>query len=133
MKAEDPDTTNIEIAKSLGISVNTLNNCIQIGRKEGWLHFEDPFNKIQYEMVPKVTDQMINLIDSGDQKAIIEAFKTVVAPAYKDAQGIRDSANANVIAIKIEMPERMPVVMGNIIGSPRTLAIEGEVVAKDEE
>ena len=100
MKAEDPDITNIEIAKSLGISVNTLNNCIQIGRKEGWLHFEDPFNKIQYEMVPKVTDQMINLIDAGDQKAIIEAFKAGTAPGEANAPeegvpGLASAGNGN--------------------------------------
>ena len=122
MKSEEPDITNKEIAARLGISVNTLQACIYQGRKQGWLTFEDPTNKIQYELIPKVTDQMINLVDAGDQKAIIEAFKTVVAPAYKEAQGFTKEVTNNMIAIKIEMPpaDQMPVVKGIIVGEART-------------
>jgi hypothetical protein len=129
MKAEEPNITNKEIAERLNISVSTLNNCLQLGKKEGWLTFEDPFNKIQYEMIPSNIDKVQSLMDAGDQKTIIEVFKQLTAPAYRESQGINDAKGDNMmIAIKIEMPpaDQMPVVRGVIIGEARTLTNHDE-------
>lgn len=128
MKAEDPEITNKEIADKLGISINTLSACLTKGRKEGWLAFEDPLNQIQYDLIPRNVEQMAALQEAGDQKAIIEVFKQLTAPAYRDSQGIRSDTTNNVIAIKIEMPpaSEMPVVRGTIVGEARTFKSDGK-------
>lgn len=128
MKAEDPDLTNKDIAARLGITVSTLQSCIYQARKQGWLTFEDPFNKIQYEMIPTNIEHMQALMDAGDQKAIIEVFKQLTAPAYRDSQGITKDVTNNIIAIKIEMPpaDQMPIVKGVIVG-------EGRIISGDDD
>lgn len=131
MKAEEPNLTHKEIAAKLGITLSTLNNCLVQARKQGWLTFEDPFNKIQYEMIPSNVDKVQALMEAGDQKTIIEVFKQLTAPAYRESQGINDNKGDNMmIAIKIEMPppDQMPIVRGVIIGEGRQMkAIDGEV------
>jgi hypothetical protein len=121
----EPGITNKEVAKRLGIASTTLNSYLYRARKEGWLVFNDPMDQIEYQIVPKVIDNLNYFLDKQDKTVTIEAAKSTIFRQYQEAKGVADK-NQNVLALKIEMPtEGLPTVtVGKIVGTPRIIVEE---------
>ena len=127
-RAEEPELTNIDIAKRLGISAKTLNNHIYRARKEGWLHFEDPLEEVEYGIVPKVVKNLNKFLDDEDKTVTLEVAKGTLFKQFQEAKGITEKS-MNVLAIRLELPEigiDSTIVSGKIVGKPKTF-IEAEV------
>jgi len=117
MRALEPRITNVEVAKRLGIAVNYLNACITQAKKEGWLRFDDPVARMEYEIVPKVVDNLSMLLDKGDRTATIETAKGTIFKTYQESKGISEQPQT-VLALRIERADgdNMKIVTGHIVG-----------------
>ena len=120
----DPTLTNNDIAEKLGIQPRTLNTLIARATKEGWLRFDNPFDRLEHEVVPLAVDNFKKLLKDEDKNATIEAMKGIVFPLYKESKGISDNQQS-ILAIKIEYPKVDGEVVdakligrGSIVGKP---------------
>lgn len=122
LRAGDPDITVREAARNLKISTKHLQAAIQQAVEEGWLKFEDPLSKVDFEIIPKVLRNLSAWLDENDKTVTLETAKGVVFPIYRESKGIND-APQTILALKIEAPpEGAPSIMtGQIIGTPRKL------------
>lgn len=125
LKQVDADITISEAARRLKIDSKTLNATILKAVEEGWLKFEDPLSKVEYQIIPKVIRNLSRLLDEGDKQTTIETAKGTVFKTYQDSKGISD-APKTVLALKIEMPdgENVHRMTGQILGAPRVFVEE---------
>lgn len=121
-RAIDPDITLKEVAERLDISVSALKKHLTKARKEGWLHFEDPLERIEFEVVPKVVDNLIHFLDMQDKQVTLETAKGTVFKQYQESKGITENS-MTVLALKIEQPTdgEPKVVAGTVVGRGRIL------------
>lgn len=122
MRALEPSISNSEVARRMCISTSTLNHYLVQARREGWLTFSDPLARMEYEVIPKVMDNLVGFLDAKDKQVTIEAAKGTVFKMFQEAKGISE-APKTVLALKIEMPpssEDTPR-SGVIVGVPRML------------
>lgn len=130
MRATEPGISNKEVARRLGITSGTLNSMIHKASKEGWLVFEDPLSRIEYEIVPKVVENLNYFLDQRDKTVTIEAAKGTIFKVFQEAKGLNEGSTT-VLALKIEAApplekgEQPKVIVGEIVGRPRLLE-EGE-------
>jgi hypothetical protein len=122
MRQQEPGITNVEIAKRLGITVVHLNSVIGDAVKAGWLKFDDPFSRLEHEIIPKVMDNLSLFLDQKDKTVTLETAKGTVFKTYAEAKGVTE-APQNVIAIRIEAadPAAMRVITGQIVGEGRKI------------
>lgn len=122
LKALDPDITIAEAARQIRCGRKTLNASIQLAVEEGWLKFEDPLAKLEYQIIPKVVRNLNRFLDEGDKQVTIETAKGTLFKAYAESKGLGETAQT-VLALKIELPEgeNLKIVAGHIIGKPRVL------------
>lgn len=119
IKATNPNITQADIARTIGISVSSLQGYLYKARKEGWITFEDPLNKLEYEIIPKVVENLNHFLDAKDKQVTIETAKGTLFKSYQESKGISD-APKTVLAIKLETPEgEVQIVSGHIVGKPR--------------
>lgn len=123
-RAAEPNISNADIARSLGISPKYLNNLIVRASKEGWLTFEDALERVEFELVPKAITNLSKLLDENDKQATLETAKGTFFKTFAEAKGASERPQT-VLALKIEMPDHsggeMPVVTGIVVGKPRRL------------
>lgn len=119
-KQQYPKMTNIDIAEKMGIAVSHLNTLLHRARKAGWLRFDDPYSRIEHELIPKVMDNLSEFLDKKDKIVTLETAKNTVFKVYQERQGVQAAPNT-VLAIKIETPKpgEEPAVTGVIIGQAR--------------
>lgn len=120
MRAQEPNITNIEAAKRMGIAAQTLNTMISRAAREGWLIFDDPYSKLEHIVIPQTVDNLIGFLKEGDRTVTIEAAKGIVFPGYKDSKGIVEN-KTNILALKFEFPPSAPQSVPEVV-------IEGQVV-----
>lgn len=123
IRSEEPTLRHAQIAEKIGIASSTLSGYITDARKEGWLQIDDPLDKIEHQIVPKVLDNLIEFLDQKDKTVTLETAKGTIFKQYQGAKGVGD-APTNVLALKIEMPDGTQgakVITGQIVGQPRTL------------
>jgi hypothetical protein len=122
LRVNEPDITYTEAARQLKIGRKTLQAAIAQAVQEGWLEFEDPLAKVEFQIIPKTLSSLNRLLDEGDRIATIETAKGVLFPMFRESKGISD-APQTVLALKIEAPPDgvAPIIQGQIIGTPRTL------------
>ena len=123
LRSKDPDLTIHEAARQLRISKRTLNAAIQQAVENGWLKFEDPLSRLEYEVVPKVVRNLNAWLDENDKTVTIEAAKGMVFPIYRESKGVNE-APQTILALKIESPtneQSSAVLTGQIIGAPRKI------------
>lgn len=123
MRATDPKLSNKDIAERLGIGEATLNVMITKATKEGWLVFEDPLKRLEYELIPKATQNLKEFLDEGDKMVTIEVAKGAIFPAFKEQKGIQE-APSTILAIKIEPTTANTEVQtftGSIVGSEKVI------------
>ena len=124
-RAIEPDITLKEVAERLDISLGVLKKHLAKARKEGWLHFEDPLERIEFEVVPKVVDNLIHFLDMQDKQVTLETAKGTVFKQYQESKGITENS-MTVLALKIEQPtdNEPKVVAGTVVGRGRILDSE---------
>lgn len=114
-----------ETADQLGLAYSTVKNIVTKANKQGLIQYDDPFERFENAIIPKVVDNIEYWIDQKDKKMTIEAAKG--AGIFKAHQAIKVEGQApqTILALKIEMPEaygfESKVVEGHIVGKPRRL------------
>lgn len=121
-RAQEPDITNLEVARRLGISQRTLTGTLAKAVAEGWLKFDDPLSRLEHEIIPKAIDNLAGLLRDNDKTATLETVKGTSFPAYRESRGISDGPQT-VLALKIEAadPTSVKVVTGTVVGRPKEL------------
>ncbi len=114
--------TQTEIARRLGISRFSLANHIDRAVKEGWLKFDQPLERLEHELMPKVVDNLNYFLDKKDKTVTLETAKGTLYKDYQASKGINDSPTT-VLALKIETvePENVKIIEGHIVGTAREL------------
>ncbi len=122
-KVAYPDATRAEIAVKMGIALSTLNGYVQLGHKHGLVTFIDPLERIEFELIPKVIDNLSHYLDEKDKTVTIETAKGTIFKQFQESKGILE-APQTVLAIKIEQPDgsAIKMVSGHIVGRPKKLA-----------
>lgn len=121
IRAAEPGLTNKAIADRIGISPRTLSTYIYQATKAGWLRFDDPLAQLEFEIVPKVVENLKHYLDARDKQVTIETAKGALFPAYKESKGIQE-AQQTVLAMRIELPEStegLKAIPGHIVGTPK--------------
>ena len=119
-----------EIADKLGLAYSTVKNVVSKANKQGLIHYDDPFERFENMIIPKVVDNIEYWIDQKDKRMTIEAAKG--AGIFKAHQAIKVEGQVpqTVLALKIEMPEasgfESKVIEGQIVGKPRRIAAKAE-------
>lgn len=133
LRATEPGISNKEVARRMGISPRTLGTIIYNASKEGWLKFDDPLEKVEYQIIPKVTRNLIKFLDEGNEKVTIETAKGTLFKLYQDSKGLNETSAQTVLALKIELPttptgevvegEVLPIkaITGEIVGIPKQI------------
>lgn len=127
LRTQDPDISITEAARVMRIGRRVLNASIQTAVEEGWLRFEDPLAKIEYQIIPKVVRNLNKFLDEGDKTVTIETAKGTLFKMYQESKGISDTPQT-VLALKIEQPalESSPkIITGHVVGKPRSISTEG--------
>ena len=123
---------NADIAAKMGIQVNSLHTLVSKAVKAGWLVFESPADRLEFELAPMVVENVRGFLEAKDRQVTLEAAKGL--GLFKTHQALKvegDQAPA-VIAIRIDMLE--PAIVrpgGTIVGTPKLPTIEGRVVKPD--
>lgn len=126
LRAMYPDITNTEIAARMGIKATSLNTLIWRSTKEGLIQFDDPMDKLEYEIIPKVVDNLKAYLDSADDgarlKTTLETAKGTIFRQYQEVKGVNQNPQT-VLALKIEMPDgdSIKLAAGQIVGKPKVL------------
>lgn len=125
LRSLNPGITNIEAAERMGIATSTLNSLISRARRAGWLQFEDPMSKLEYEIIPKTIENLGHFLDKKDKYVTVETAKGTVFPQFKEKHGLNEQPTT-VLALKIETAPRSDgeqvdatVITGKIVGAPR--------------
>ena len=123
-KVQHPTATNGMIAEMMGLSRNGLGRIIKTAHEAGLLEFDDPLERVEYELIPKIVDNLNFFLDAKDKTITIEAAKGTLFRAYQESKGISDG-NQTVLALKIERADsdggEVRVTTGHIVGKPRSL------------
>lgn len=124
LRSENPDITNAECARRMGIHRATLNTIIQKSVKQGLLKFSDPLERIDHEIVPKVLDNISEFLSQKNPMVTMETAKGTIFKAYQEAKGISE-APKTILALKIEAIPHSDLtakpVGGNVFGNPRSV------------
>lgn len=131
LRAQDSEISIKEAAEKIGISQYTLGKHIRKATQEGWLRFSDPFERLEYQIIPKVLDNLTKYLEAGDKTVTLEAAKGTIFKTYQESKGVT-SHPTTILALRIETvnPDQSKPVSGSIVGVPKQLVIEGEI--KDE-
>ena len=118
--------TNKEIATALGIAPRSLNNAIYRANKAGWLKYNNPTERFENEIIPKVVDNIDHWINLKDKTMTIEAAKG--AGIFKSHQAVKVEGDApqTVLALKIETMEggEAKILTGHVVGRAREIEEE---------
>lgn len=123
----EPNLTNVQIAERLNLSYRTLLTYISRANKSGILKFEDPLDRIEYDLIPKVVDNLDYWLKKNDKQVTLETAKNTIFKVYQDSKGISE-APQTVLALKIEQapPEVGEIVKGVVVGKARSMNHESE-------
>lgn len=128
IRAAEPDITTKEIALRLGLQPRTVYSYVSRAAREGWLKFDGPMSRLEYELIPKTVDVLNEHLDQGDKTVALEIAKGTLFKQYQDSKGISQVPN-NVLALKIELPEgTLSAATGHIVGSPKVYEVEEDNV-----
>jgi hypothetical protein len=122
LRSLEPDISIADAADKIGVNKSTLRTYIYRATKYGWLMFDDPLSRVEYEIVPKVLDNLNHFLDAKDKTVTIEAAKGTIFKTYAESKGA-GQAQQTILALKIEMPDgtETKIVGGHIVGKPKRL------------
>ena len=120
---------NVDIAAKMGIQASSLNTLISKSVREGWLIFESPADRLEYELAPKVVDNIKHFLDEKDKQVTLETAKGLGLFKTHQALKVEGDGAPAVIAIKIDMIEPSIARAGGVIvGTPKLPTLAGTVV-----
>lgn len=121
-RTQDPNVTQKEIAERVGVHPRTMERDLQRAHREGWLEFDDQLDRMKYQLVPMVVDNLVEFVREKDRTVTIETAKATIFKIFQDAEGISDTAQT-VLALKIEAadPDQTKIITGQIVGRPKEL------------
>ena len=111
-----------QIAEELGLSHQTVKDISYKASKVGLLKYEDPYERFEQSIVPKVVDNIEYWIEQKDKKMTIEAAKGAGIFKAHQALKVESEAPQTILALKIEMPpgaEAPKIVTGRVVGKGR--------------
>lgn len=122
VRALEPMLTIAAIAQKIGVAPRTLYRDISVATKEGWVKFEDPLERIDFQIIPKTLDNLNHFLDEKDKTVTIETAKATIFKTYQNSKGISD-APLMALSLKIEQPDvaNERIVTGHIIGRPKVI------------
>lgn len=124
LRLKNPDITNSEAARQMGVGRSALQGHIARAVREGWLQFTEPVSRIEHEVIPKAVDNLSELLDQKDKTATLETVKNTVFKQYLESKGVHEMPTT-ILALKIESaPEGatdVQVLTGQIVGAPRSI------------
>lgn len=117
-----PNASKMEIAEKMGINSKRLYEILKEAKEENLISFSDPLDRVEYELIPKVVDNLNFFLDAKDKTVTIEAAKGTLFRAYQESKGLSDT-NSTMLALKIELPDghTANVLTGHIVGRPKGL------------
>lgn len=120
LRAINPDITLAEAARRIGVGKKYLSGLISKASKEGWLRFNDPLSRLEFQIVPKTIDNLNFYLDAKDKQVTLETAKGTIFKQYQESKGITEN-HTTVLALKLEMPEdgEIKVVGGHVVGKPK--------------
>lgn len=115
----EPNITVKQAAKRMEITDRTLYRAIKQGIKEGWFAFDDPMDKLEHEVIPKLIENINEFVDKKDKFVTMETAKATIFKVYQAAHGASD-APVTMLALKIEnaSPDEGKVFTGVVVGKP---------------
>lgn len=119
-KSLEPNLTVAAAAKRMNLTYGTFKNWLNEANREGWLKFQDPLEKLEYELIPKVINNLNEFLDKKDRTVTLETAKGTVFKQFQAQQGI--SEGQMVLAIKMEAApstEDPKIISGIIVGTPK--------------
>jgi hypothetical protein len=124
LQSTHPDLHKKELAAKLGVSLGTLERDLQYAHKAGWLNFDEPLERLKFEIIPGAISNLAEFVRQKDRTVTLETMKATVFKQYQAELGIMDGGQ-NILALKIEMtggPEgEAKVVEGQIVGRAKEL------------
>ena len=81
--------------------------------------------KMDNEIIPKVLENVSQLLDQKDRLTTIETAKNTIFKTYQAAHGVRDNP-VTMLALKIETSpstESSKVFTGEVVGKPQSLPL----------
>lgn len=114
-----------DIAKEVGLSQRSLRQYLYLAAKNGWLRFEDPADRLEYELVPKIVDNIAYHLKRKDKVMTIEAAKGTGLFKSHQSQKSETDRPQSFLALKIELApnaaQEAPkvAIAGQIIGVAR--------------
>ena len=114
--------THKQIGEELGLAAGTVKDIVYKASKANLIQYDDPYQRFENSIVPKVVDNIEYFIDKKDLKMTIEAAKG--SGLFKSHQAIKVESEApqTILALKIEMPpgaDVPKVLTGRVVGKPR--------------
>lgn len=114
---------NVEIAPLLGLTPHSLNVLIWKANKEGWLKYNDPLERFNNQIVPKVVDNIDHFIDAKDRAMTIAAAQG--AGIFRAHQVVKSEGDTpqTILALKIETVDggETKVLTGHVVGKAREI------------
>lgn len=123
-KSQDPGISQQQMADKLGMNKAALNKMLYRAGRDGLLRFDEPLNRLKYEALPLVAENLIEFLKDKDKTTTIEVFKGTLAREYQADLGINDN-QITMLGIKIEPAERTEW-RGTIVGVGRGQAEQQE-------
>jgi len=129
LKALDPNMSNIEAAKRMGLATSTLNSIISRAVKAGWLKFDDPMSRMEHEIIPQVMDNLSYHLKKKDKTVTIETAKGTIFKQFQADKGVSDG-QTTILALKLELPEGTAVAVGSgkIVGTPKAIDADFRII-----
>ena len=125
-RALEPNLSNADIARKIGISPKTMYGYLSRAARQGWLKFDDPMSRLEFEIMPKATDNLSYFLDARDRTVTIEVAKGTLFKQFQESQGISD-APKTILALKLELPSSdgdTPRARGVIMGTPKIIDLD---------
>lgn len=116
-RTQDPDISNKDMAAKLGMNASALHQMLYRAGKRGLVNFDEPLDKLRYEALPLVAENLIDLLKEKDKTTTIEVFKGTLARQYQAEVGATEN-QITMLGIKIEPAERTEW-HGTIVGVGR--------------
>lgn len=122
-KTAYPDDTREQLAKRMGVAAVTISTILRRGKETGLISFDDPLERVEFELIPRVIDNLAFYLAQQDKTVTLETAKGTIFKQFAEAKGVSE-AQQTILAIKIEQPDNSTVklVSGHIVGRPKELA-----------
>ena len=116
--------TTAEVSEALGIKPATISEYMRKAVREGWIILDDPRERFEHKIVPKVVDNIEHFIDLKDRTMTIEAAKGSGIFQSHQAVKVDGTAPQAVLALNINpiAGNEPTVIRGRVVGRPKEIS-----------